>query len=34
MNRLYGKSDLQEILDLSANQDSRDEAITRAEQLL
>lgn len=34
MNKVYGKSDLQEILDLYANQDSRDEAIARAEQLL
>lgn len=34
MNRVYGKSELQEILDLYANQDSRDEAIARAEQLL
>lgn len=34
MNKVYGKFDLQEILDLYANQDSRDEAIARAEQLL
>lgn len=34
MNKVYGKSDLQEILDLYANQDSRDGAIARAEQLL
>ena len=34
MNKVYGKSDLQEILDLYTNQDTRDEAITRAEQLL
>ena len=34
MNKIYNKSELQEILDLYANQDSRNEAITRAEQLL
>ena len=34
MNRVYNKSELQEILDLYADQDSQNEAITRAEQLL
>ena len=34
MQKTYGKSELQEILDMYANQDTRDEAITRANQLL
>ncbi|MBQ5699984.1 MAG: hypothetical protein IIV74_01665, partial [Alphaproteobacteria bacterium] len=34
MNRIYGKLDLQEILDLYAEPSSRDDAIVRAEQLL